>query len=110
MSSSQAEEGRDHSKQTLRLYINSGGSKTYLLGHHWGSLGMNQKIAMVEAARRGALKLEAVMTLPAEIYVRELDRMFSENPSLRKLEVGPAIHGIAVSFNDWDDGSDHSSP
>ena len=105
MSSGQAEEAPADARQTLRLYINNGGNKTYLLGYHWESLGMNQKIAMVEVARLGALKLDAVMTLPAEIYVRELDRMFSENPSFRKLEVGPAIHGIALSFNDWDDGS-----
>jgi len=93
------------SPKTIRLFIQKGPEKNYLLGHHWLRLKIHQKIAIVESARRGALELNALMTLPAEIYIRELDRLFLENPTLRQLEVGPAIHGIAVSLKDWDDGS-----
>lgn len=62
-----------------------------------------QKIGLVERVRRGALKMNALMTLPAEIYVRELDGMYREHPEARSIEVGQAIQGIAVSLKDWDE-------
>ena len=103
----EAKESSDSSeKAMLRLFIQQGPQKTYLLGYHWMSLRLHQKIGMVESARRGALKLDAVMLHPAEIYIRELDRLFLRNPELRRLEVGPAIQGLAMSLNDWDSLSD----
>lgn len=91
-------------KKTIRLFIPSNSGRTYLRGHHWVSLTFDQKLAMVETARRGALQLGAVMTEPAERYVNEIDRMLAETPHIRQMEVGQTIQGIAIAMEDWDKG------
>ena len=91
----------------LRLYAPSSvGERRYYTGYDWRQFNLNQKIQLVETARTGALKLNVVMTLPAELYVRELDRMFASNPQVQHMEIGQAIEGTAVVLKDWDDGTD----
>ncbi len=91
----------------LRMFIPTGeNSKEYLRGYHWLNFSAAQKMGVVEAARTGAVQqMSAVMSLPAEIYVRELDRLFATNSSIQQMEVGQAIQGIAISLKDWNDGS-----
>ncbi len=101
-----ATEGTEQ-KKTIRLYVpDASGGKAYLLGRDWLGLSPQQKIEMVELARRGALKLNAIVSLPAEIYIRELDQMFLEKPETRDIEVGQAIQGVAIALKDWDAGAD----
>lgn len=108
ITASAAEKTTEQNKRMrLRLYVPSAaGDRKFFTGFDWQQLKMNQKIQLVEMARTGALRLNAVMTLPAEIYVRELDRMFNENPQIRTMELGQAIEGIAIAMKDWDDGTD----
>jgi len=100
-----AEESVPAERQSIRLFVQQDGQRAYLSGYQWISLRTDQKIIMVERARQGALRLGALMVLPAEIYVRELDRLFTEHPHLRKIEVGQAVEGIAISLKDWNTGS-----
>ncbi|MFT5206376.1 MAG: hypothetical protein ACI9CF_000111 [Candidatus Omnitrophota bacterium] len=90
---------------SIRLFVESGGQRANILGHNWAELSFERKIKLIESARQGALRLGAVMALPAESYIRELDMMFAKNPSLRHIEVGQAIQGIAISLKDWDTGT-----
>lgn len=93
---------------TIRLFIEQGDQRMYLLGHHWTSLNLNQKIAMIEQARTGAISMNVVMALPAEVYIKKLNQMLLENPQLRQFELGQVVQGIAVSLNDWDTGIEPS--
>lgn len=91
----------------LRLFApSSAGERRYYTGYDWRQFNLNQKIQLVETARTGALQLGVVMTMPAEIYVRELDRIFSSNPQVQHMELGQAIEGTAIAIKDWDDGTD----
>ncbi len=91
--------------QALRIYLKTGAKKTYVRGYQWMTLDLNRKINLVESARRGALKMNAVMTFPAETYVREIDKFFAGNPSLMQMEVGQVIQGVAISIKDWNAGT-----
>ena len=91
---------------TLRLFADMGGQRRYFTGYDWLQFDIHKRLALVEKARRGAVRLNAVMTLPAEIYVRELDNMFRRNSGIRHIELGQAIQGVAIALKDWDDGSD----
>jgi len=93
-------------KRTLRLFSRSGGEKHYYTGYDWLKLDIQQKMETVEHAREGAIRMNTVMSRPAEVYIAELDRMYALNESVRHIEVGQAIQGIAISLKDWDDGSD----
>jgi len=91
----------------LRLYVpSSGGEKRYYTGYDWLQFNLNQKIQLIETARTGASQLGVVMVLPAELYIRELDRMFQSNPQIQFMELGQAIEGTSVVMKDWDDGTD----
>jgi hypothetical protein len=90
----------------LRIFATVNGEKRYFNGHDWVLWSPARRMAMVEKAREGAVKLNAVMTLPAEFYVRELDRVFMTNPQARDVELGQAIQGVAINLKDWDDGTD----
>lgn len=92
-------------KETIRLFLEQGDQRVYLLGHHWKALNLNQKIAMVEQARTGALEMNVLMALPAEVYIRRVDQMLIDNPQLRQFELGQVVQGIAISLNDWDSGT-----
>jgi hypothetical protein len=92
--------------KTIRIFANDNGEKRYIVGYDWVNLNMGQKMTLVENARSGALKMDAVMVLPAEIYVAELDRIFSQDGEIRRIEVGQAIQGVAISKKDWGDGTD----
>lgn len=91
-------------KQVIRLFREVAGEKKYFTGFDWLQLDVNQKIILVERARQGALQMSVVMTLPAEVYVKEIDRMFNESTEIRYIELGQAIEGIAIALKDWDDG------
>lgn len=92
-------------EKALRIYLKTGNKKTYVRGYQWMTLDLNRKISLVESARRGALKMNAVMSQPAETYVAQVDKFFQYNPSLMEMEVGQVIQGIAISIKDWEDGS-----
>ncbi len=92
--------------QSIRLFVEQGGQQANILGHNWAELSIERKIKLIESARQAALRLGAVMALPAESYIRELDMMFLKNPSLRHIEVGQAIQGIAIALKDWDSGTE----
>ena len=96
---------RDRETPGVRLFVMQGGDKHYLTGFDWLQFDIGQKMGLVEAARSQAAGLNAVMVLPAEVYVAELDRMFSQNPEVRHIEIGPALQGVAITLKDWDDGS-----
>ncbi len=102
-----AAEGAESAKPAaLRLYALKAGEKRYFTGYDWMLFDLSRKIALVEKARRGAvLQMNVVMALPAERYVRELDRMYAEAAEARTIEVGQAIQGIAITLKDWDEGS-----
>ena len=89
----------------IRIFLKTGNKKTYVRGYQWMTLDLNRKISLVESARRGAVKMNAVMVLPAETYVDEVNKFFQDNPRLMQMEVGQVIQGIAISLKDWDDGS-----
>ena len=107
--SQNAAERPPHEKpsQELRIFLKTGAKKTYVRGYQWATLDLNRKINLVESARRGALKLGALMTRPAETYVLEVDKFFKSNPSLMQMELGPVIQGVAISLKDWDNGGTH---
>ena len=88
--------------KALRIFLKTGAKKTYVRGYQWMTLDLNRRISLVESARRGALQMDALMTLPAETYVAEVDKFFQYNPSLMQMEVGQVIQGIAISLKDWD--------
>ncbi|MBP9733215.1 MAG: hypothetical protein KBD07_02425 [Candidatus Omnitrophica bacterium] len=90
--------------KALRIYLKTGGKKTYVRGYQWMTLDLNRKISLIESARRGAAKMNAVMTRPAETYVAEINKFFQDNPTLMQMEVGQVIQGIAISIKDWEDG------
>jgi len=56
----------------LRLFGYDKGEKRYYSGYDWMNMNINDKIQLVEEARNGALKMNVVMTMPAEIYVGEV--------------------------------------
>lgn len=91
--------------QTLRLYATVGGEKRYFTGYDWLQFNIHQQFQIVEKARHGAVRMNAIMVLPAEVYVKELNRMFRQHVELRHMELGQAIQGIAIALKDWDDGS-----
>jgi hypothetical protein len=101
-----AQDGAAPSSKSLRLYAVEEGRKRYFNGYDWIQFDLNQKIALVEKARQGAILLHAMMLKPAEVYVRELDRMYGETNEVRLIEVGQAIQGIAITLKDWNDGGD----
>lgn len=88
--------------KALRIFLKTGGKKIYVRGYQWMTLDLNRKISLVESARRGALKMNALMTQPAERYVMEADKFFRTNPSLLQMELGQVIQGIAISIQDWE--------
>lgn len=90
--------------KALRIFLKTGAKKTYVRGYQWMTLDLNHKINLIEAARSGALQMNAVMAQPAEVYVAEVNKFFQYNPSLMQMELGQVIQGIAVSIKDWDDG------
>ena len=90
--------------RTLRLFLPGAEKKTYLRGYHWLKLSAVQKRYSVELARQGAMRMKVIMTLPAEMYLERLDRMFALESSTLNIEVGQAIQGIAIALHDWDDG------
>lgn len=96
----------DQDKRIIRLYRDVAGKKQYVIGRHWVQMTPEQKIQLVERARQGAVSMGVVFTLPAEIYVRQLDRMFQNNPTVLNIEIGQAIEGAAIALKDWDDGTD----
>ncbi|MBF0254536.1 MAG: hypothetical protein HQL11_05380 [Candidatus Omnitrophica bacterium] len=100
----------DGPRESIRLFVTRAGERMYLNGHDWLRLDLDRKIEWVEAARLGAIKMGAVLSLPAEVYIGELDRMFTEAPQLRHIEVGQAIEGIAISMKDWDTGESVQDP
>lgn len=91
-------------EKALRIFLKSGGKKTYVRGYQWMTLDLNRKISLIESARRGAARMNAVMAQPAETYVVEVNKFFQDNPTLMQMEVGQVIQGIAVSIKDWEDG------
>jgi hypothetical protein len=91
-------------EKALRIFLKTGGKKTYVRGYQWMTLDLNRKISLVESARRGALRMNAVMAKPAEVYVNEVNKFFQHNPSLMQMEVGQVIQGVAVGMKDWEDG------
>ncbi len=91
--------------KALRIYLQTGAKKTYVRGYQWMTLDLNRKLSLIESARRGALKMNAVMARPAEVYVAQVDKFFQYNPALMEMEVGQVIQGIAISIKDWEDGS-----
>ena len=92
--------------RVLRLFAVEEGQKRYFTGYDWLLMDLVAKKALVEKARLGAVRLNAVIALPAETYVRELDRMYGQAEESRQIEVGEAIQGLAISLKDWDDGTD----
>lgn len=90
--------------KALRIFLKTGEKKTYVRGYQWMTLDLNRKISLVESARRGALRMNAVMTQPAELYVANVDKFFRYNPGLLEMEVGQVIQGVAISLKDWQDG------
>ena len=90
--------------KALRIYLKTGTKKTYIRGYQWVTLSLNRKISLVESARRGALQMGAVMTLPAERYVYEVNKFFQSNPAMFQMELGQVIQGIAISLKDWEQG------
>lgn len=90
--------------KALRIYLKTGGKKTYVRGYQWMTLDLNRKISLIESARRGAARMNAVMTLPAETYVAEVNKFFQDNPTFMEMEVGQVIQGVAISIKDWEDG------
>lgn len=93
-------------RPVIRLYASAKGETRYFTGDDWMLFTSGQKVQIVEKARTGAVRLNAVMSLPAEVYVRELDRIFGGNPGARHIELGQAIQGAAIGLKDWDDGTD----
>jgi hypothetical protein len=91
--------------KALRVFLKSGSKKTYVRGYQWMTLDLNRKINLVESARRGALKMGALMTQPAEVYIRNLDQFYAGHPTLMSMEIGQVIQGTAISMKDWDDGT-----
>lgn len=91
-------------EKALRIFLKTGGKKTYVRGYQWMTLDLNRKISLVESARRGALRMNAVMVRPAEVYVNEVNKFFQHNPSLMQMEVGQVIQGVAIGMKDWEDG------
>ncbi len=91
-------------EKALRIFLKTGGKKTYVRGYQWMTLDLNRKISLVESARRGALRMNAVMAQPAEVYVNQVNKFFQHNPSLMQMEVGQVIQGVAIGMKDWEDG------
>jgi len=96
--------GQEKVHQTIRLFIPGQEGKDYLKGADWLKLSVDVKIEMVELARKGALDMGVLMTMPAELYVERLDYMFNTDPRTLRIEVGQAIQGAAIALKDWDDG------
>lgn len=90
--------------KALRIFLKTGAKKTYVRGYQWLTLDLNRKISLVESARRGALQIDAIMLLPAERYVYEVNKFFQSNPSMLQMELGQVIQGIAISLKDWEQG------
>jgi hypothetical protein len=91
-------------EKALRIFLKTGGKKTYVRGYQWMTLDLNRKISLIESARRGALRMNAVMAQPAEVYVNQVNQFFQHNPSLVQMEVGQVIQGVAIGMKDWEDG------
>ena len=92
--------------KSLRLYATMNGKKRYFNGYDWLQYDEKAKLALVEKAKIGAGRLSAVMLLPADVYVKEVDKIYGQAPESRLIELGQVIQGVAINLKDWNDGTD----